>query len=69
MKLTAKLLKKIIQEQVDELNPKAELMKRYKKLKEKSKKERLSPAESKEFLHIASVLDPVNYSMVQKEGE
>ena len=67
MKLTAKLLKNLIQEQVDELDPKAELMKRYKKLKSKSEKERLSPDENREFRHIARVLDPVDHSMFQEE--
>mgnify|MGYP003656318192 CR=1 FL=1 len=65
MKLTAKLLKKIIQEQVDELNPK-EKKKRNKILTAKVLAgKKLSPAENEDYLKIASELDPVDHNMFQ----
>ena len=63
MKLTAKLLKKIIQEQVDELDTKEKKMGRYKKYQKRVLAgDELSPAENIDYLKIASVLDPVDYN-------
>jgi hypothetical protein len=66
MKLTAKLLKKIIQEQVDELDTKEKKRERYKIYTAKVKAgKKLSPAENEDYLKIASVLDPVDYNKFQ----